>query len=141
MNKKKAVLVALLIGIIIATASAVFAAITLYYNMPMNATVVPSGASLAIYINGTAWTNSTEVGWGQVQSGNTYAKALDIYNDGSQSLQILLITAGIPAGWLLTYSRNGTLIDPSTWLNGTMQLTIATSTPASYYWSASIVGV
>jgi len=131
-------LIALTLGIIIAGASTVLAAITLYYHMPQSATVPPQ-ASLTMYVEGQPWINGTEVGWGTVNPGEIKQKTMDIYNLGGQTLQVNMLVLGLPSGWDLAYNRNSTTLNPGQWLNGTMALTVPTSAAAgSFSWTVDI---
>lgn len=137
-QRKKLILAALTLGIIIAAASTVWAAITLYYHMPQNATIPPQ-ASLTMYVEGQPWTNGTEVGWGTVNPGEIKQKTMDIYNSGGQALQVNMLVLGLPSGWDLAYNRNNTTLNPGQWLNGTMALTVPTSAAAgSFFWTVDI---
>jgi len=135
---KKKVSLALAIAIIVAFASVAFASITLYYKMPMSATVVKS-PSITIYLDNATWINGTDVDWGNFTAGQSKQKSLDIYNTGNVALQITIQNAGVPQDWSLTYTRNGTVVNPLEWLNGTLTLTVAsTASLAGYYWDCNI---
>jgi len=137
MEKRKALLV-LALCIIIATASAVLAAVTLYYSMPMSASIKET-ASIETYIDGAPVTNDTEVPWGMLEPGEIKQKTIEIKNTGNTILRITFSPVDLPMGWDLTYDRNGSLVNPSAWLNGTLTLTVPESVSvANYYWQNSI---
>jgi len=135
--KRKTISFALTLCIIIATCSLVFSVVHLYFEMPMSATI-PEKGSLQFYVNGTSWANGTEVEWNP-NPGSTDVKTLDIYNNGNVALQITLTLSGLPSNWDLTYNKNGTVLNPNNWLNGTMTLTVPSNVlPATYYWDAYV---
>lgn len=137
MDKKK-VSLALTLAIIITFASVAFAAITLYYKMPMSATVVES-AKLTMYLDNATWTNGTDVDWGNFTAGESKQKSFDIYNKGNVALQITMQTSGVPQDWSIIYSGNGTVVNPLEWLNGTLTLTVTSEASlATYYWQTNI---
>ena len=118
--------------------SAVLAAVSLLYEMPMTATVTET-AELNIYVNDTAWSNGTAVDWGYVQAGKSYIKYLSIKNTGNVPLQIWITAEGLPTGWSLSYDQQNSIVQPGSWLNGTLTLTVpeAAST-ATYSWTVYI---
>jgi len=136
--KKKTVSFIITVLISIAVCSLVFSAVSLYYTMPMNATV-EENVSLAFYVENVTWLNNTDVAWGTVTPGSSYQKTFDVHNTGTATTQIIMYMSGLPSGWDLTYNRNGTTVAGGNWLNGTMTLSVSpTSSSASYYWTCTI---
>ena len=136
--KRKTVSFIITLLICVALCSLVLSAVNLYYEMPMNATI-EEVASVGFYIDNSAWTNNTDVGWGTLAPGDSDTKNFTVENTGNIACQIIMYVTGLPSGWDLTYSRNGSTVMAGNWLNGTLTLTTAsTSGSASYYWTASI---
>lgn len=123
---------------ILALASVSVCAVNLYYEMPMNVTIQKT-ASVNLYVGGNPWTNNTSVGWNTMAPGETETKSLEVKNTGNLAVQITATPSGLPSGWDLTYSRNGSIVQPDQWLNGTLTLTTASDSPeASYFWVLGI---
>jgi len=118
--------------------SAVLAAVTLLYEMPMTATVTET-ANLNFYVDGITWTNSTAINWGTLEAGKTYTKSLDIKNTGNIPLQVWITVQGLPAGWSLSYDQQNSIVQPGNWLNGTLTLTVPESAAnGTYSWTTYI---
>ena len=130
MNRKLLITLALLTILIVSIAGVAVAVINLLYSMPMQATV-QSVSALTIYVNKTLWSNNTEVNWGNVTTSNNFM-LLDIYNSGNTELSITFHTTP-PQNWTLSYNQNGTIVTPSTWVNGTLTLTVPENATATEY--------
>lgn len=138
MLNKKTVSILLSIVIVVAAASAALAALNLYYQMPMDATVQET-VSFSFYVDNATWTNNTAVTWGTVTPGESYLKSFDVHNTGNVPVQIIMYLSGLPSGWDLTYSRNGSSVMADNWMNGTITLLVSGSAAeASYYWTTTI---
>jgi len=138
---RKKITAILLIGIIAAAVSTTLAAITLYLNMPMSVQVNPPVIpQLAFYVADQPWTNNTEVSWQNQTAGELQQKTFNIYNTGTIAAQVSINTVGMPSAFILTYSENGTTVQPQQWLNGTLTLTIPTDTVEGYYsWAVTVI--
>ncbi|RLC33575.1 hypothetical protein DRH14_04645 [Candidatus Shapirobacteria bacterium] len=134
MNRK---VIYLLSAVTIASlVSAVLAAVSLLYEMPMTATVTET-ASLNLYVDGSAWTNGTVIDWGTVEAGKTYTKSLDIKNTGNVAVQVWITVEGLPTGWSLSYDQQNSIVQPGSWLNGTLTLTVPEGAASTTYsWTA-----
>lgn len=118
--------------------STVIGAVNLYYIMPMNVTVEES-ASLSFYIEGAAWINNTDVTFGTQAPGSVNPMDFDVKNTGNVAAQVIFYVSGLPSTFDITYSRNGSVVQPGNWLNGTITLTLpGTVTPASYYFTGTV---
>jgi len=116
--------------------SAVLAAVSLLYEMPMTATVTET-ASLNLYVDGSIWTNGTTIDWGSLEAGKTYTKSLDIKNTGNVALQVWITVEGLPDGWSLSYDQQNSIVQPGQWLNGTLTLTVSEAAGiGDYTWTA-----
>jgi len=129
----------LLSAVLIASlVSAVLAAISLLYEMPMTATVTET-ASLNFYVDGSIWSNGTAIDWGTLEAGKTYMKSLDIKNTGNIPLQVWITVQGLPSGWSLSYDQQNNIVQPGNWLNGTLTLTVPEAAAnATYNWTTYI---
>lgn len=136
--KKKTISFIITVLISIALCSLVFSAINLYYQMPMDATV-QENVSFSFYVDNATWTNNTAVTWGTVTPSESYLKSFEVHNTGNVPVQIIMYVSGLPSGWDLTYSRNGSSVMADNWMNGTMTLLVSGSAAeASYYWTTTI---
>lgn len=136
--KKKTISFIITVLISLALCSLVFSAINLYYQMPMDATV-QENVSFSFYVDNATWTNNTAVTWGTVTPGESYLKSFEVHNTGNVPVQIIMYVSGLPSGWDLTYSRNGSSVMADNWMNGTMTLLVSGSAAeASYYWTTTI---
>jgi len=127
---------ALSLALLVALSSLVYALTNLYYNMPMQANV-PVNAEF--YVEGNVWQNNTLINWGNVSAGQSYTKTFDVHNIGSCNFTVLFYVSNLPVGWSLTYDKNNTVVQPSTWLNGTLTLTVpANVTSGLKTWNCQI---
>lgn len=100
-------------------------AATYYYSLyyPQKVTIGPV-LSASVYINGQYWVNNTAIDWGTILPSGSSSKQLQVLNIGNVQAKVVLTVGNIMAGWTLTWAKNGTIINPGGWANGTMTLTI-----------------
>ena len=136
LSRSKRVSFVLAVLIFLAIASIAYATVTLYYSMPMSATV---SATVEIYVDGEKWSNNTEICWGNVTAGESYNKTLSIRNLGGCNVTVTFTVENLPTGWTLTFTGNNTVVQPSAWLNGTLTLTVpADATSGEYAWNCQL---
>ena len=136
LRRSRRVTFVLAVLIVLAIASIAYAAVTLYYSMPMSATV---SAAVEIYVDGEKWSNNTEICWGNVMAGESYNKTLSIRNLGGCNVTVVFTVENLPTGWALTFTGNNTVVKPQTWLNGTLTLTVpANATSGEYAWNCHL---
>ena len=94
------------------------------YYFPNTATPTTT-ITLAIQIDGQAWTNGTTIDWGPVEAGTVYNKTLTVENTGTIDVMVYITVADLPSGgWNLNWTQNNTVVPPGLQTSGTLQLTV-----------------
>jgi uncharacterized membrane protein len=102
----------------------------------MTATVATQG-SVAITINGQAYTDGTPISWSTVNWGSN-TKTIIIQNNANTALTPSIVNTNLPSGWTLTLSLDQAIAAGQSG-TGTLTLTVPTSTASGdYLWSSAI---
>lgn len=117
---------------------AIAAETAVHYYYPNNDTI--AGATLTLYLNGTAYANNTAIDWGACKAGNTYTKNLTIANFGGVTLNVTITTQNLPAEWTLTWQANNTRLEPDYEVVGWLNLTIPATATTWPTWGFSLNG-
>lgn len=121
----------------VATVAALDALVT--YNYPQNGTIAT--ASLAMYLDGDPYPNSTAVDWGICEAGYTYTiQNMTVVNMGTFNLTVNIVSSGLPVGWKVEWQRNDTFIASGQKTEGWLNLTIPATAKAWPTWSFSLNG-
>ena len=137
-SRKKTISLILLCLAILAGTITVTCASLLVFHVPMSGTIPPS-SNLQAYFDCAFWTNGSEIAYNPLIPGEPSHKPLAIHNTGNTDLQVHFVVIGLPLTWDITYTRNGTIVYPGNWLNGTVTVTPnGQAQPARYTWDAYI---
>lgn len=109
------------------------------YNMPQSATVPQLG--LTMTVENITWLNNTPINWGNsILPGNTYLKSLNVTNPTTVPIKVYFMIFNLPEGWIETWASNGTTLQPQTFTNNDIQLTVTNASPSTYNWQSYIRG-
>ena len=128
----KAILAILLIAILVAVAVAAIAA---QLNIPNQGNI---NNPLTITIDGKDYSNATDtLEWGNMTWGNTYNKTMTLKNIANVNLTTCIITDE-PAGTLMTWQGNNTLLTPQQNVTGTLALQVVDANVGLYNWNITV---
>jgi len=128
----------LILMALLSTAAAVLAiqSYTLYF--PHEAVVVPPSPQVKVYVDAQAYANGTKISWNPVEPGKSYTKSLQVENTGNVRVKVTLIVEGLPAGWSLTWTANGSILEVGGKCAGNMTLTVPSGASGPYEWHSWI---
>ena len=99
MRKKNILLLVLVCALSTVTLVSALTVLSVF-TIPMTATVATQG-SVAITINGQAYTDGTPIGWGTVYWGTT-TESITIQNNANTALTPSIVNTGLPTGWSIS---------------------------------------
>jgi len=88
---------------------AVLAMTSYVLYFPQEAVVLPPSPEVNVYVDGQP-SNGTKISWNPVEPGKSYTKNLEVENVGNTTVKVFLMISGLPEGWSLTWSANGSIL-------------------------------
>jgi hypothetical protein len=114
------------------------ATVVVQYYYPNDGSI--SNPILTVYINDILYSNNTAIDWGTCKAGQTYTKNMTISNTGNITLNVTIVSTGLPKGWTLTWQANNTLLEPDYEIEDYLTLTIPTNATTWPVWGFWING-
>ena len=92
--------------------------------------------SLTLYLNDVPYPDGTQINWGLTR---TFSN-MTVVNTGNVDLTAFITTENLPAGWILEWNRNNTLLMPNNKIEGWLNLTIPETETEWPSWGFYLIG-
>ena len=133
-------MLALILTIFLLMAAVAVLAMTSYVlYFPQEAVVLPPSPEVSVYVDGQPWSNGTKISWNPVEPGKSYTKNLEVENVGNTTVKVFLMISGLPEGWSLTWSANGSILHAGEKCSGYLTLTVPPDASGPYEWDSWII--